>query len=215
MPISNAEKQARFRKKEELNKYVNHVCRMCQIAPPRDYRSTTLGEVEARLRAAAELPTGWTDEDLREAFRRVENIRLDRYGTGDPIGTDLHNGRNAGQEFQKTPNPQKWMAEFKQAERDTFALARHLISATELAPLRYEDRAAALMEAVRHVGSALANSHSDGQSEAMAVCLASANPHYDRPNWFVERFAKWLECHVDDKTRRALGARLMQDRSDF
>jgi len=210
MAISNAEKQARFRKKEELNKRIVQVLRECQIKLPRDYAHTKPSEVEAQLWAAAKLPTGWVDQDLVRAFRRVENIRLEVFGTGDPIGNDVDGGRNSREEFKKTPNPQKWMTEMKKARRDAFALAGHLISALELSQLRNEDQAAALMEAVRHVGRALANASSEGQSDAMAVCLSSVNSHYERPEWFVEQYAGWLEYRLDDETRKALGARLMQ-----
>ena len=215
MPISNAEKQARFRKKEELGKYVEQVFRECQMVLPRSYAHTQPQEVEAQLRTASELPAGWTDQDIENAFRRVENIRLDVYGNGDPIGCDVHDGRNAEEEFLKTPNPQKWMAEVEQAKRDTFALAGHLTSALELSRLRTEDRAAAVMEAVRHVGRALANSSSNGQSEAMAVCLASVNMHHERPEWFIERFATWLRFRLDDETRKTIGNRLLEDKEPF
>jgi hypothetical protein len=209
MPISNAEKQARFRKKEELNKLISQVYRECQLTVTRPYLRTTSADLEAQLREAASLPSGWTDEDLKRADTRIRNIRGDILGTGDPLGGDVHDGRNGFQEFRTTPNPQKWMAEIKKAESDTIALASHLISALELSQLRNEDRAAALMEAVRHVGRALANSSSDGQSDAMAVCLTTVNPHYDRPDWFINRLANWLRSRLDDNTRNALRARLM------
>jgi hypothetical protein len=208
--ISNAEKQARFRKKEELSRYVGQVFKECQIALPRGYAHTRPAEVEAQLRSAAELPTRWTDKDLERAYRRVENIRLDVFGTEDPIGMDVHEGRNADDEFIKTPNPRKWMDEMNQAKRDTFALAGHLISALEISLLRNEDRAAALMEAVRHVGRALANSGSNGQSDAMTVCLAAVNSHHERPAWFIERFTKWLGFRLDDDARKAVGERLLR-----
>ena len=215
MPISNAEKQARFRKKEQLNKYVSQVYRDCQLTATKPHLRRTFGNLEAQLREAVNLPSGWTDEDLERAYVRVRNIWGDILGTGDPLGVDVNDGRNARQEFMSTPNPNKWMAEFKKAERDTIALAGHLVSALELSQLRNEDCAAALVEAVRHVGRALANSSSDGQSDAMAVCLAAVNPHYDRPDWFMDRLANWIRFRVDDDTRRALGARLMEDGGGF
>ena len=215
MSISNAEKQARFREKEQLNKHIRQVSRECQLTATKPYLRTTFPDLEGQLREAASLPSGWTDEDLVRAYTRVGNIRGDILGTGDPLGVDVNDGRNARQEFMSTPNPNKWRAEFKKAERDTIALAGHLVSALELSQLRNEDCAAALVEAVRHVGRALANSSSDGQSDAMAVCLAAVNPHYDRPDWFMDRLANWIRFRVDDDTRRALGARLMEDGGGF
>ena len=73
MPISNAEKQARYRKKEELRKYADQVFRECQMVLQRGYSHTRPSEVEAQLGVAAELPAGWTDQDLERAFKRVED----------------------------------------------------------------------------------------------------------------------------------------------
>lgn len=211
MPISNKEKQARFRQKEELNKRVSQVFRECQLALPLGYSHTASNEVEARLSAAAELPSGWADQDLARAFRRVENVRLDVFGTRDPIGNDVYESRNSQEEFMKSPNPQKLMKENEKAKRDTFVLAGHIQSALELSQLRNEEQAAALMEAVRHVGRSLANSSNKGQSDAMAICLASVDMHYERPEWFIERLANWFRFRLDNDNRRALGALLIKD----
>jgi hypothetical protein len=57
----------------------------------------------------------------------------------------------------------------------------------------------------------LANSASVGQSDATAVCLSTVNPHYERPEWFVDRLATSLRLRLDEDTRKALGAHLVQD----
>ena len=211
MPISNAEKQAPFRKKEQFNKYVSEVSRDCQfIAGSKPYLRSTFGDIDSQLREAASLPSGWTDEDLARASMRVRNIHGDVLGAVDQLGADVEDARNARQAFMASPNARKWLAENEKAKRDTIALAGHLVSALELSQLPNEERAAALMEAARHVGRSLANSSSNGQSDAAAVCLAAVNPHYGRPGWFVERFASWLRRRVDDETREALAARLVR-----
>ena len=216
MPISNAEKQARFRTKEHFNKYVGEVSRECQLLVELKFSlQSKFGDIDAQLREAASLPSGWTDEDLARASAWVRNIHGDVLGAVDQLGGDVQDGRNSRQAFITGPNPKKWLADNKKAKRDAIALAGHLVSALELSRLPNEERAAALMEAVRHVGRSLANSTSNGQSDATAVCLAAVNPHYERPNWFVDRLANWLRGRLDDNTRRALGARLMQDGGGF
>ncbi len=216
MPLTNAEKQARFRKKEQLNKHVSQVSRDCQfIAGSKPYLRSTFGDIDSQLREAASLPSGWTDEDLSRASTRVRNIHGDVLGAVDLIGADVQAARDARQALMTSPNPKKWLADNKKAERDTIALAGHLVSALDLSQLPNEERAAALMEVVRHVGRSLANSASIGQSDATAVCLTAVNPHYERPEWFVDRFANWLRLRVDDDTRKALGARLVEDAGGF
>jgi len=212
MPLTNAEKQARFRKKEGLNKYVNKVYRDCQLRAKNPRLQGKFGDLGERLREAASLPSGWTDEDLERAVVRVKNIYVDVMSDGDPLVEDVRTGRDPNrQELKTTKNPQKWMADIQKAERDANALAGHLISALELSRLPKEDCAAALMEAIRHVGRSLADMNSDGQSDAMTVCLTALNPHHERPDWFIDRLVQWLRSRLDDDTRKALGARLMED----
>ena len=117
--------------------------------------------------------------------------------------------------FIASSNPKKWLADKEKAQRDTIALSGHLVSALDLSQLPNEERAAALVEALRHVGRSFANSASIGQSDATAVCLTAVNPHYERPEWFVDRLATWLRLRVEEDTRKALGAGLMEDGGGF
>ncbi len=213
MSLTNAEKQARFRKKEGLNKYVNEVYRDCQLMANNPRLQGKFGNIGAQLHEAARLPSNWTDEDLERACVRIKNIWVDVMGSGgDPLVDDVSNGRDPNRQGLKTAkNPQKWMADIKKAERDTYALAGHLVSALELSQLPKEDCAAALMEANRNIGRALADMKSDGQSDAMTVCLTVLNPHHERPDWFLDRLVQWLCSRLDNDTRKALGARLMED----
>lgn len=212
MPISNAEKQARFRKKQQFNKYVSEVSRECQfIAGSKPYLLSTFGDIDSRLREAASLPSGWSDEDLLRAYKRVRNIHGDILGAVDFVAADVQAGRDSVEAFINSPNPKKWLADTEKAKRDTIGLAAHLVSALELSRLPNEERAAALIEAVRHIGRSLANSASVGQSDATAVCLSAVNPHYERPGWFVDSLANWLRRCLDEDTRKSLGARLMED----
>jgi hypothetical protein len=57
----------------------------------------------------------------------------------------------------------------------------------------------------------LANSASIGRSNATAVCLTAVNPHYERPEWFVDQLATWLRGNVDEDTRKSLAERLLKD----
>lgn len=214
MSLTNAEKQARFRKKEGLKKYVNDVYRDCQLMANNPRLQGKFGDLGARLREAEHLPDGWTDEDLERAIARIKNIYVDVMGSGgDPLVDDVSNGRDPNRQGLKTAkNPKKWMADIQKAERDANALAGHLVSALELSQLSKEDCAAALMEPIRYVGRALADMDSDGRSDAMTVCLTALNPHHQRPDWYIDRLAQWLRSRLNDDMRKALGSRLMEDK---
>ena len=84
MALTNAEKQVRYRKKEELNKYVNKILRDCQLKAWNPRLQGNFGNIEAQLREAAHLPSGWTDEDLKRAADRlgkpVDALKRDKAG---------------------------------------------------------------------------------------------------------------------------------------
>lgn len=213
MPLSNAEKQARFRKKEQLSKAVREVSLRCQlVAGSKLYLlRRTFGDLGARLREAASLPSEWTDEDLRLAYKRVNNIHGDVLGAVDLLSNDADEARGSLDSLRTTPNPKKWLADNEKAKRDTIALAGHLVSALEVSQLPHEECAAATVETLRHAGRSLANSALIGESDATAVCMAALNRHYERPDWFIPRLAGWLHRNLDEGTRKALGERLLKD----
>ncbi len=208
MAISNAEKQARFRKKEELKKFADTAFREWQIG-----RGVLSHEdpkiILARLNEAASLPARWNDEHLERAERRIGHLQHDLFGSQYDLKNDVDEAWTS-EELIKTPNPGKFIAENKKAVSDTRALASHLLSALELSQHTKADRAAAIMEAMRHVGRALANSSDVARSSANAVCLASLLGHYDRPDWVVETLSKWLARGLDADLARDLGERLIR-----
>ena len=209
MPITNAEKQARFRKKEELQKFAETTFREWQVMAL--HRRATPQEVMALLQEAATLPAGWTDEDYERAEHRLGQLRLDLITSQDEVQNDVHAARKAEQEFLKAPDPGKWISETNEAVENARALASHLISALELSGLSNAERAAATIEAARHVGRALANSHEVAKSNATTVCLAVLPGYFDRPDWFVDSLTSWLAWQLDEELTRDLGNRLIED----
>lgn len=208
MPISNAEKQARFRKKEELKKFADQCFREAQIGA---FRHGAKGPaLLAQLKSMAELPSGWTDEDLKRAVERIQQLRMDLVSPDNDLDNDVHDSRNSLEEFGRTPDPAKHRKETEQAIEDTRALAGHLISAVELAKLNNGERAAALMEAMRHVARSLANERPLHKSDANTVCLATLPPHYQRPDWFAEAFAEWLAYRLGfEEAKNDLGDKII------
>lgn len=89
--------------------------------------------------------------------------------------------RNAAYEFIRSPDPSKFNSDLIRAVGNTNALASHIISALKLSGCNEADQAAALMEAMRFVGRLLTNNHEIPCSQATAMCLATINPIYARP----------------------------------
>ena len=210
MTISNAEKQARFRRKEELKKFANLVFREWQViadggrANPRD--------VLARLTEASELKAGWNDEDFERAERQLGELRIDLVTGQDDLKSDVYQGRRlSDEEFFKARNLDDRFQETEEILSDTRALTSHLISALNLSRHTKADQGAALLEAARSVGKALAHDPGAAKSQSNAICLASLPSHYDRPDWVVEMLADWTKWRLDEESVKELGRHLIED----
>lgn len=209
MPISNAEKQARFRKKQELKNFKDQVFKKLQLNMPLRPRRETPDEIHALLEEAANLPSGWNEEDFERAWHRISQLYYDFVSPQDDLMKDVMDGAGSFEEFSRTPDPGKLFADTNESISKTRALASHLISALELSALSNSERAAAVMEAVRHVGRATANSADMAKSDAMIVCQSSLPSYYDRPDWFLDSLAKWLANRLDAELVHELGERLV------
>jgi hypothetical protein len=208
VPINNAEKQARFRKKQELKKFKDKVFKEWQLGMGFRPRRETPDEILALLEEAACLPSGWNEEDLDRAWHRINQLHFDFLSPRDDLKEDVMDGAGSFEEFARTPYPRKHFSDTKESISKTRALASHLISALELSALSNSERAAAVMEAIRHVGRATANSADMAKSDAMIVCQASLPSYYDRPDWFLDSLTKWLANHLDEELVHELGKRL-------
>ena len=83
-------------------------------------------------------------------------------------------------------------------------------SAIELTRLSNGERAAALLEAVRHVARSLANERPLRRSNAVTVCLSTLPPQYRRPEWFYDAFAEWLAYRLGEEgAKNDLGKKIV------
>ena len=210
-PLSNAEKQARHRKKEDLKRFAERCFRQAQIGAPFKH-GVDAPAMLAQLKALAELPSGWTDEDLTIAGERIQQLYVDLINPGYELENDVDAARGWSEEFKRTSVPHKAMKENLRAIEDTRALASHLISALELTHLSNGERAAALMEAMRHVARSLANERPLRRSAANTVCLLSLPPQYRRPDWFSESFAEWIAHRIgEEEATKDLGQKIINN----
>ena len=208
MPITNAEKQARFRKKQELKRIKDQVFKRLQVSIRFLSRREPPDKILALLEEAASLPSGWNDEDLKRSMWRIEQLYMDFTSPRDDLKEDLKDPEVHLAEFATTPDPGKLISDIKESESNTRALASHLISALELSSLSNSERAAAVMEAIRHVGRAAAMSDDIEKSNAMVVCQASLPGFYDRPDGFLDSLTKWLASRLNEELLHELGKRL-------
>jgi hypothetical protein len=209
MPITDAEKQTRFRKKEALRREAEIIFRRLQVGMGFHAQPKTPQEIRYALDKAIELPSSWTDEDYVRAQQMLVQIFHDFFSMPDQLKNDVYEGTNSSSRFMAVPDPRAFLEEEKASLENTRALASHIVSALNLSSCSDAEKAAAVMEAMRTVGRALATQREVPKSAATAVCLASLGPHYVRPNWFPRRLAKNLADQLDRKLSGEVGQRLI------
>lgn len=211
-PISNADKQDRFRKKEHLQRQAEKVFRMWESSIERFKEVRTPEEVRHALEKAVELPSGWTDEDYEFALKKLGQYHLDLISSFDQIANDVNGDwASSSKEFMATPDPRKYVADHKAAVENARALATHLISALKVSSCNDADQAAALMEVVRFVGRSLVSNRETRRSKATAICLASVGPQYDRPEWFAEQLAETISDQLEKSLAQEVGRHLLKE----
>ena len=208
-PISNAEKQARLRKKELLKWHADKIFRKWESFPKRNAPTRTPQDVRQTLDKAVELPSGWTEEDYVLAARNLGQIQLDLELAVDQIANDVDGDWHSRiPKFQAATDPVKYIADNKSAIEKAQSLASHMISALNLSGCNDAERAAALMEAVRYVGRSLVSNRTVHNSQATAMCLASIGPQYDRPEWFTKKLATTIGWQIGQSRAHELGQHL-------
>lgn len=209
--ISNAEKQARFRKKEQLKREADKIFALW-VGSPMRYRFSKRTEAEVRhaLNEAVTLPSDWKEEDYEYVRKKLAQYHLDLISSVDHIANDIDGDRAIYlAEFSKAADPSKFQMENKEAVKAAWALASHLISALKLSGCDGAGQAAALMEALRFVGRSLISNREIHCSQATAWCLANVSPHYERPEWFAETIAKAISQQTSPELAREIGQHLI------
>lgn len=205
-PLSNAEKQARHRKKEELQRFAEQCFREAQLGALQ--HGANAPAMLAQIKQMADLPSGWTKEDYEMAVERIQQLRMDLINPNNDLDNDVYDALDSFNEWKKAPT--KVMTDTQKAIQETRNLASHLISAVELTNLSNGERAAALVEALRHVGRSLANERPLRRSDANTVCLATLPPQYRRPDWFAESFAKYMAFRLGtEEAKNDLSRKIM------
>jgi hypothetical protein len=208
-PISNADKQDRFRRKELLTRHAERIFRMWEGSAQSFREVRTPQDVRHMLEKAVEIPSGWTEDDYRAAERKLGQCHLDLISAVDQIANDVNGDwETSSAEFMTTPDPAKLIADHKANVEKARTLASHLISALKLSNCSDGDQAAALMEALRFVGRSVAGNRDIRRSEATAICLASIGPQYDRPEWFAEQLSHTIRKQIDKNIAHEVGRHL-------
>lgn len=208
--ISNAEKQARHRKKEHLKKCADRIFNQWVCSPSR-FRHSRRSEEDVRhsLNEAIKLPADWQEEDYKFAERKLGQCELDLRSSVDQVANDVNGDWALNiDKFKQTPDPIKFFADHKTAVENAWALASHIISALRLSNCNDADQAAALMEALRFVGRSLVSNREIHCSLATAQCLANVGPQYDRPEWFAVKLAEAISQNMNKKLAHEVGRHL-------
>ena len=204
--MSNAEKQKRFRKKEELRENARNIFRDWQFSSSARLAHNSPEEIKTYLDKIINLPPGWNADDYDRAVATLKNFHTEFYfGNPHQLKNDIENARNSIDTFMESSRPQQWLTDAKKATYDMRRLASHIISTLDLAGGTASDNAAAIMEVMRYLGRILLNEKIVPRSNATAFCLASIAPQFERPEWFAKSLAEALALNVGKELTKEVG----------
>lgn len=204
---SNADKQFRYRKKEQLRRKADQMLRKWH-EQPWNHHLKSVQDIHSLIEAAIKLPSGWTDYDYANAEKMLEHVKVEIDWPINQITNDVRDNRKAFDELIHPSELPNFNADLIKAIENTNALASHLISALKLSDCNEADKAAALMEAMRFVGRTLANNRTP-RSQATAMCLSTISPIYGRPDWFYETLANTIS-HQHPELAYKIGKHLIE-----
>ncbi|HAT9450113.1 TPA: hypothetical protein JBC47_03435 [Legionella pneumophila subsp. pneumophila] len=207
---SNAEKQARYRKKEQLRRKANQILQKWQLEPWKHHLKSTQ-EVHHLIEAAIKLPSGWNDEDYKNAEIRLYHVYSEIVSPVNQLYNDVRDNRGMDKSPIIPSDLPKLNADLKKAVENTNALAAHIISALKLSSCNEADQAAALMEAMRFVGRNLTDTREIPCSQATAMCFATIAPLYARPSWFTKKLAQTISEQIHPTLSHEIGVYLVNN----
>ena len=200
MAFSNQEKQLRFRQKEELKKIAKQIFMDWQfMRHPSNTKSPK--EVKIYLDSIIELKSGWTQDDLDNAFKALEAFHVELY-CNNPylLQNDVYAGHACVDNPMTSPHPTLALKKQQNALSKARKLVEHINSAIHLAECENCDSAAAIMEVVREIGVALCGQKNIPRSNATAACLFHTNPVQSKPDWIIEDMAKIIKTQLGENT---------------
>ncbi len=211
MSISNAEKQERYRKKEELKKYANQVFFEWQRRSLGNYQVNPQ-DIKNRLDVLSNLPSKWTDEDYSKAKKTIEQVLLDTYDNPHLLSNDINDARD----LRTVPDAELHMfvSNAKKAEINAKKLVAHIQSLFSLVNINLSDQAAILADLMRIVGRSLLDEKTIPMTNANTQCLAAIGSQFERPNGFVKKLAKILAENLDFKDAESLGNEIIEYSKD-
>ena len=192
MPLSNNDKQIRFRRKEELKKKADHILKDWQFRGWRHLGSRSIEDIRKTLDEIADLKSNWTEEDYQSALKALESFQFELYDNPHSLENDVYKGRDSIENLRTTNDPKKLISEQKKAAENMKNLSAHIISALNLAGGTSSDNAAAIVEVLRFVGHSLIKEAKIPRSQATAICLAVLGPQYEKPEWLFEELGEIL-----------------------
>ncbi len=211
MGISNAEKQERYRKKEELKKYANQIFFEWQMRSLGNYQVNPQ-DIKNRIEAISNLPSKWTDEDYIKAKNSIEQVLLGTYNNPHLLSNDINDARN----LRTVPDSElhTLVSNVKKAEINAKKLVAHIQSLFSLMNTNISDQAAILAELMRIIGRNLLEEKTIPMTNANTQCLASIGSQFGRPNGFTKKLARILAENLDSKEAELLANEIIEYSKD-
>lgn len=206
MALTNAEKQKRFRRVEELKKWANEQFFYWQTVASGSLFRQFMDPQEAKqkLDEIVNLPNGWTEDDYQAAVTKVKNFTAEIHDNPHLLENDLV--QNYDVIF--SPKPREEMEKFNRAKMLAPDLISNIQSLFRLAEFSAQDQSAVLLELMRRTGRRLLDEPRIFKSNANAMSLASIGQQYKRPEWFAKYLARVLVERMEAPLAEQLAAEI-------
>lgn len=179
MALTNNEKQIRHKKLEELKKYGNQVLLNTIFMNQNSFTNPAAKpneELKSEIESIIDLPSGWTDEDLKTAYRKLDSYQNDSYENPHLMDNDINSARSI-------LDPNFNMDELKRALFKAPEVVRNIRSTLRLSELNKSDQIAVLAELMRELARELLNENRVPKTFANATALSLIGHQYAKPKW--------------------------------
>jgi hypothetical protein len=192
MALSNAEKQARFRKKLDLERRGSNVVRNYRVKLD---DPAQIERVAAEVDAIVRLPIGWTEDDLDQANCQLQVLEARALWIAQPDDVPLE------VDFDRIGRRYNLEQAFDDAVSKTARLRELKRQADALIGAKLDDVAdagAIGLELLKLLGKRLVSREAVAETKGNALTLIALMPEHQHPDWVMEHLAEWLRSQCND-----------------
>lgn len=187
MALTNNEKQIRHKKLEDLKKCGNEVLMNVLFLNSGINRPIEKSNEEIRneIQSIVNLPSGWSEEDLHSAYRKLKTYVNESYDNPHLMNNDICAGH-------PILDPNFKITDYKISKYKAPKVVHNIKSTLELSELNTSDQIAVVAEVMRQLAKKLLTENNVPETFSNATAISLIGPQYDKPKWTWRALARNL-----------------------